>query len=516
MLVSPSFELVRRVEWESMNAKAGTPLAMTQLEVNEILLQKQISELIGGQLEAYLATENEEITHYRVLSTRARLPLLQQLKLLIEEDETYVLHEYKDTIPLPPNIPSELKLCIHLPIQDGKAISTIICSPSDDVSKVIQSCCEKLKSIDNSITRAQDYLLKCTGHQSFFINGKMLDFDYVRDCLSKHKPVELSIVSKTELMKNYPREKVVTQGIVDKVLSATPTGKAFTESTCIFIHSRSEDLDKVWRVRVNGVQGLSDQFSSLFPAKVLNKGEKWYVYVQVMFYYGRELLFPSLCTSAVEAVPNVRFDHHVFTCPVKSIPRGTLINFSLKKLVAVEAPAQASSMPSELVGWVNCPAYDCFDVLTHSVKGLKLWQDDNISPISASNVFSSPAITLFLQFEENKLPIVFPKYPSSLPSSPYSSDPQQFQKWRKELEAIKQMDPLSELSFDQQQLVWKHRDLLRDDPRALTKFLLSVKWTDYSQVLECYQWLDKWKEIKPTQVLFSHFSQKKYYTHTFF
>ena len=73
-----------------------------------------------------------------------------------------------------------------------------------------------------------------------------------------------------------------------------------------------------------------------------------------------------------------------------------------------------------------------------------------------------------------------------------------------ELQRLKDLlvrDVLYEMSSAQKSLVWRHRHLLVNIPRALPRFLQSVDWASRAAVLEAYHMLTVWQRLDPLTAL---------------
>jgi phosphatidylinositol 3-kinase len=68
-------------------------------------------------------------------------------------------------------------------------------------------------------------------------------------------------------------------------------------------------------------------------------------------------------------------------------------------------------------------------------------------------------------------------------------------KYRDELNRIMEYSPTHELSTTEKDLLWKYRQHLTRDKRALTKFVKSVSWHDPIEARQAVQLLPKWSEI---------------------
>jgi len=72
---------------------------------------------------------------------------------------------------------------------------------------------------------------------------------------------------------------------------------------------------------------------------------------------------------------------------------------------------------------------------------------------------------------------------------------------KRRLSAIIQLPPTRPLDMESQNLLWKFRFAIRHDPRALTKFLKCVDWSDPAETKASVQLMREWAPISPAAAL---------------
>jgi phosphatidylinositol 3-kinase len=72
---------------------------------------------------------------------------------------------------------------------------------------------------------------------------------------------------------------------------------------------------------------------------------------------------------------------------------------------------------------------------------------------------------------------------------------------KRRLSAIINLPPTRPLDIESQNLIWKFRFALRDDSRALTKFLKCVDWSDPVETKASVQLMHEWAPIGPATAL---------------
>ncbi|XP_054495677.1 phosphatidylinositol 4,5-bisphosphate 3-kinase catalytic subunit alpha isoform isoform X2 [Agelaius tricolor] len=72
---------------------------------------------------------------------------------------------------------------------------------------------------------------------------------------------------------------------------------------------------------------------------------------------------------------------------------------------------------------------------------------------------------------------------------------------KEQLRAICTRDPLSEITEQEKDFLWRHRHYCVNTPEILPKLLLSVKWNSRDEVAQMYCLVKDWPSIKPEQAM---------------
>ena len=109
-----------------------------------------------------------------------------------------------------------------------------------------------------------------------------------------------------------------------------------------------------------------------------------------------------------------------------------------------------------------------------------------------------------MEFETGAHPIVFPddkqiqEYAEFLSRLDSKQEAGQVQATSTELALlldIEKRDPLSEISEQEKELLWKFRNLCRDMPNILPRLLDAVKWQARDEVSQLYLLLSSWAQV---------------------
>eukprot|EP01125_Pyxidicula_operculata_P015695 TRINITY_DN5353_c0_g2_i4.p1 TRINITY_DN5353_c0_g2~~TRINITY_DN5353_c0_g2_i4.p1 ORF type:complete len:672 (-),score=156.65 TRINITY_DN5353_c0_g2_i4:251-2266(-) len=215
-------------------------------------------------------------------------------------------------------------------------------------------------------------------------------------------------------------------------------------------------------------------------------------------YHGGELLQEDLYISShLQANSNPRwFTWITSNINICDIPRDSRISFTLwagrKQEIVPE-----KDLP---LAWVNFQLFDYKHELRTGVQSLNMWIDGEANPIGTcvqNSDNNSPV--LFIELDTYKLPVVYPTERINIPEYPVPTNiPSAVQQT---LDNLINTDPLYKLTKRDKHLIWKYREYLTDNPKALPKFLSAVPRTDYLARQEMYRLLECWAPIKPLDAL---------------
>jgi len=161
--------------------------------------------------------------------------------------------------------------------------------------------------------------------------------------------------------------------------------------------------------------------------------------------------------------------------------------------------------------------------LANGTHALRLWPEESANPIGCNleNATFDPSQpeppVLFVAFDRFAVPVVMPP-DEEFDSASAPEPPPPMPPWARRagslaagalpstqvvlrLKRIIEQDPLSPLSLDEKELVWRHREFVSSSPEALSKLLEACKWDDRTAVAEAHALLRKWAVPSPTQAL---------------
>jgi hypothetical protein len=173
------------------------------------------------------------------------------------------------------------------------------------------------------------------------------------------------------------------------------------------------------------------------------------------------------------------------------------------------------------LAYANIPLFDYKGHLRCGVVKWPLWPDAGSSPIQTtlanapvgSEGYPGPLPSWFIfSIDSFALPVVYPKNYASIPPALLTDRFSQYEEQKRkqypigdtnvdqltiqrELNKIIQYDPLRELSDQEKWRIWDNRQTLKTNPKALTKFFLSLPYQYPSAVHEAHQLLEQWAPL---------------------
>jgi hypothetical protein len=160
-----------------------------------------------------------------------------------------------------------------------------------------------------------EYILKVTGFQDFLFGPEpIIYYDYIRRSLSKETDIVLSLVETTEIVKQYPKERIDYVSIVDKVLAVPQVENL--DLKVVSVNKKNVGM----KLKIKRVEGMGQQ-----PADLL-------FFVRLLFIHGSSEFMPCQFSklSPVTADGNLIWDQIVFTSvTIPNIPLGVRVQFSL-------------------------------------------------------------------------------------------------------------------------------------------------------------------------------------------
>ncbi len=151
--------------------------------------------------------------------TVERANFTRELAQRVQEEDTYMLHKYVDSEPMPLKTPAMINISVNMPLAE-KSMRTLQAAPQSSVDDLIVAAFKKFSSFSQTAKgkSPSEYILKVTGYQDFLFGPEpIIYYDYIRRSLSKETDIVLSLVETSEIVKQYPKERIDYVSIVDKV-----------------------------------------------------------------------------------------------------------------------------------------------------------------------------------------------------------------------------------------------------------------------------------------------------------
>jgi Phosphatidylinositol 3- and 4-kinase/Phosphoinositide 3-kinase family, accessory domain (PIK domain)/PI3-kinase family, ras-binding domain/Phosphoinositide 3-kinase C2 len=390
---------------------------------------------------------------------------------------------------------------------------TSIAITSEDT---VQSCIHKsFPRYTNSMGGSSDvgtesqYVLKARGLNDFMDgDNKLMDFEYVRDCLRHHEPIELELVRRPE--PGLPKDAKDDEGPEDyraKVLADIPvltlndyanisSSVPWSDRKVIPMH----EMPLPFRIRICGVDNATQAGLPRLDSSIPT------LFVRVMVFHGMETIGgDSLTTTPVPACCNPRWMQWVYDSSgrqarmvISTLPRATRLAFLLYgRLFDKE----------ELLGFTVAKLVDEKGHLMSGRNSYRMWglgvkqKEGDLSFIYRSttrdNLNNRDAAVLTVQFDEYLLPVVAPVVRPLKPVR-HSEPPSLSRSDKGVLKKIVNYDLLQRLNEAEKKVLWTHRfeKHLMEQPLMLVKVLTCVDWTNKDMANEAYFLMREWASFE--------------------
>ncbi|EGG24544.1 phosphatidylinositol-4,5-diphosphate 3-kinase [Cavenderia fasciculata] len=576
-LVMQACNISRLFPKMQLTLKDGNELKLPDTEIvdlkGHIQTELEIFELTGNGFARILESGGQEVSSFRRDLAHLRLQRTDDERENELLQYVYVLGE-----PMPLVTPP--KITVQATYGDDVKINKRLdVSPQLTVEELKTQIFKKFALVDKSISRGDktpnDYVIKVTGFREYILSIKelgeaglsrldryqptgkdgdfaLIDYDYVRQCISKQQMLELSFTQNNILKCSTEKHQT---SFIDKLLdttdfdsddeqpliqhdeqllqqqqldnsspsnSSTNPGGSATNSlnnSAINVGGRLPitKVNRLFRVKVVGLKNINISVSDDAKSKFGDGDRQPYCYVMAELYHGGQLIAtptftPTIPITHMDSLHFPDWDRDVWTpfnISIRSLPRETRACFTLfvtsnsttsngTIIASSEVVQDTKSIP---LGWVNCQLIDHKGCLRTGPVAFKLWEDDRANPIGTciENLASKTPIVLMIEFETFVKPIVFTKEINPLIqiSSSKKLEPNEARR----LNGLMQSDPLVILTPDDKRLIYSYRHIYTSKPKALAKVLTSINWAEQDQVWEAYRLMKEWAELKPVQAL---------------
>lgn len=271
------------------------------------------------------------------------------------------------------------------------------------------------------------------------------------------------------------------------------------------------------------------RFENYFKIKILwatyvNVSEVEKIFVKCGLYHGAELLCPPKETSRVDPW-NPKWDQEIeFDICLADLPRSARLSISICS-VTTRTKKTGETCP---LAWGNLSLFDYKARLLAERKTLHLWPapkdfTELLNPLGYLGLNTnkdSPGLEIELTWYSAS--IVYP--PEDITESHAhfcrtldfagkdmgcnGVDITRYQKYKqadeKDFELLNEVisrDPLSDMTVQEKNLIWRMRDHCLKIPDSLPKFLDAVKWNSRDEVSQLYKLLKQWPPVKADTAL---------------
>lgn len=250
------------------------------------------------------------------------------------------------------------------------------------------------------------------------------------------------------------------------------------------------------------------------------------IFVRAGLYHGGQLLCPPKATNPVDPW-SPRWDQEIeFAINTADLPRSARLCVSICS--SYERKTKQGDHPSFPLAYGNLPVIDYTSRLLTGRKTIHLWQfpkdvDELLNPhgVLGSNV-NKFSTGLEIEFKTHKNSLYYPPIEHILPFGQHSRDldfegkefgtygydEARYQKYKKvdekdlnSLQNLIKRDPISPLTTQEKNLLWRLREHCLTIPESLPRLLNSICWNCREDVAQLYLLISKWPPLKSDTAL---------------
>ncbi|CAB1325859.1 unnamed protein product [Coregonus sp. 'balchen'] len=392
----------------------------------------------------------------------------------------------------PPNVESSVELPKHIfnKLDKGQIIVVIwvIVSPSNDKQKytlkINHDCvpehviAEAIRKKTRSMLLSHEqlkmcvqeyqgkYILKVCGCDEYLLEKYPLSqYKYVRSCIMLGRMPNLMLMAKDSLYSQLPIDTFTMPSYARRISTATPymNGETATKS--------------LWTI--NGTLRIRILCAT-------------YIYVRTGIYHGGEQLCDNVNTQRVPC-SNPRWNEWLnYDMYIPDIPRAARLCLSICSVKGRKG-AKEEHCP---LAWGNINLFDYTHTLVAGKMALNLWP----VPHGLEDLLNAIGVTGSNPNKETPcLELEFDHF--SNPSNRLARDNPLTDSDNEQLRLVCNRDPLSEITEQEKDFLWRHRHYCVSIPEILPKILLAVKWNSRDEVAQMYCLLKDWPAIKPEQAM---------------
>ncbi|XP_061539060.1 phosphatidylinositol 4,5-bisphosphate 3-kinase catalytic subunit alpha isoform-like isoform X2 [Phycodurus eques] len=432
----------------------------------------------------------------------------------------------------PPNIESteELPKHIYSKLDKGQIIVVIwvIVSPNNDKQKYTlkinhdcvpeQVIAEAIRKKTRSMLLSPEqlkmcvqeyqgkYILKVCGCDEYLLEKYPISqYKYIRSCIMLSRMPNLMLMAKDSLYTQLPTDNFVMPSYSRRISTASSymNGEAAAKS--------------LWAI--NGTLRIRILCATYVNVNIRDIDK---IYVRTGIYHGGEQMCDNVNTQRVPC-SNPRWSEWLtYDMYIPDIPRAARLCLSICSVKGRKG-AKEEHCP---LAWGNVNLFDYTHTLVANKMALNLWPvphglEDLLNPIGVTG--SNPnkeTPCLELEFDHFSSPVKYPdmnavedhanwtisrelgfNYNLSGQSNRVARDHALTESDIDQLGQLSNRDPLSEITEQEKDFLWRHRHYCMNFPEILPKILLAVKWNSRDEVAQMYCLLKEWPSIRPEQAM---------------
>uniref|UniRef100_G3NS42 phosphatidylinositol-4,5-bisphosphate 3-kinase n=1 Tax=Gasterosteus aculeatus aculeatus TaxID=481459 RepID=G3NS42_GASAC len=416
----------------------------------------------------------------------------------------------------PPNVEStqELPKHIYSKLDKGQIIVVIwvIVSPNNDKQKYTlkinhdcvpeQVIAEAIRKKTRSMLLSPEqlkmcvqeyqgkYILKVCGCDEYLLEKYPISqYKYIRSCIMLGRLPNLMLMAKDSLYSQLPTDNFVMPSYSRRISTATSymNGEAAVKS--------------LWTI--NGTLRIRILCATYVNVNIRDIDK---IYVRTGIYHGGEQMCDNVNTQRVPC-SNPRWNEWLtYDMYIPDIPRAARLCLSICSVKGRKG-AKEEHCP---LAWGNINLFDYTHTLVANKMALNLWPvphglEDLLNPIgvtgsnpnkvSKCSIFSfNPYLSVRREPQTSYFHCCFSSNRSARDHALTESDTEQMRQ-------LSNRDPLSEITEQEKDFLWRHRHYCVNIPEILPKILLAVKWNSRDEVAQMYCLLKEWPSIRPEQAM---------------
>uniref|UniRef100_A0A673CTV4 Phosphatidylinositol 4,5-bisphosphate 3-kinase catalytic subunit alpha isoform n=1 Tax=Sphaeramia orbicularis TaxID=375764 RepID=A0A673CTV4_9TELE len=409
----------------------------------------------------------------------------------------------------PPNVEStqELPKHIYSKLDKGQIIVVIwVIVIAEAIRKTTRSMLLSPEQLKMCVQEYQGkYILKVCGCDEYLLEKYPISqYKYIRSCIMLGRMPNLMLMAKDSLYTQLPTDNFVMPSYSRRISTATSymNGEAAAKS--------------LWTI--NGTLRIRILCATYVNVNIRDIDK---IYVRTGIYHGGEQMCDNVNTQRVPC-SNPRWNEWLtYDMYIPDIPRAARLCLSICSVKGRKG-AKEEHCP---LAWGNINLFDYTHTLVANKMALNLWPvphglEDLLNPIGVTG--SNPnkeTPCLELEFDHFSSPVKYPdmnavedhanwtisrelgfNYNLSGQSNRVARDHALTDSDTEQLRQLSNRDPLSEITEQEKDFLWRHRHYCMNIPE-IPKILLAVKWNSRDEVAQMYCLLKEWPSIRPEQAM---------------